>query len=131
MAERISTVELVRLVGELAPLVSILDQRIDQVLAKMTQLEKAGLINATEHWRKDGGLPKYMYLLHPQKPGARRQREYVGADPAKIARARAGMARAGEHAQLANQAAQLARDVRTIAENLRVAKHHLSHAIGS
>jgi hypothetical protein len=98
MADRISTAELVQLTRELSPLVGALDQRIDEILARMVQLEKAGLIQATEHWREGGGEPKYMYLLHPQKPGVRRRREYIGADPVRIAQARAGIVRAGEHA---------------------------------
>lgn len=129
MADRISTAELVQLTRELSPLVGALDQRIDEILARMVQLEKAGLIQATEHWRKGGGEPKYMYLLHPQKPGVRRWREYIGADPVRIAQARAGIVRAGEHAQLPGRAVKLANDVRTVTENLRVAKQHIANAM--
>lgn len=42
MADRISIAELVQLTRELSPLVGALDQRIDEILARMVQLEKAG-----------------------------------------------------------------------------------------
>jgi len=51
------------------------------------------------------------------------------ADPVRIAQARAGIARAGEHAQLAGRAVKLASDVRTVTENLRLAKLHMANAM--
>jgi hypothetical protein len=64
-----------------------LDAAISERAAEIQQLEEEGMINAKEHWR--GG--KYLYLIHPQKNGER-QREYIGADPDKIATARKRMA---------------------------------------
>lgn len=49
---------------------------------EMQALQKAGLKYATPHYRAE----RYLYLIHPQHDG-KRIREYVGADPAKIAAA--------------------------------------------
>jgi hypothetical protein len=49
---------------------------------EMHALQKAGLKYATPHYRAE----RYLYLIHPQHNGER-IREYVGADPVKIAAA--------------------------------------------
>lgn len=66
--------------------------------AQMTELEKAGLTYASEHWREG----KYMYLIYPTHDG-QRPRKYVGTDPQKVAAARAGIARAQEFDRLADE----------------------------
>lgn len=75
------TAELVKLSAELPALIEALEVEIETVAQRMAALKKAGLIYASEFWRKDGdGTPKYFYLLYPQKPDEPRKREYVGCD---------------------------------------------------
>jgi hypothetical protein len=73
-----------------------LDAELRDVLKRMTALQKAGLIYASEHWRED----KYLYLIYPMQDGARR-REYIGADADRTAAARAGIERGKEFDTLA------------------------------
>lgn len=75
----------------------------------MDELVRAGLIYATEYWRKGSdGNPKYFYLLYPQQPGEPRRREYVGCDTTRVEEARAGIQRAKEYDELAAHMAALA-----------------------
>ena len=96
--------ELAKLAGSLPELIDRLDAAIASTTATMKRLEVAGLIYAAEHWR-DG---KYLYLIHPSKDG-QRERKYVGADPAKIAEAKAGILRGHEYDQLATRLRKLER----------------------
>lgn len=88
---------------------------------RITQLEQAGVTQASVYWRKDStGNPTILYLNHPSQDG-QRKREYVGKDPTKQAEALARIER-WEHCQhllrqtnlLAKQLGQLHCDVRTI-----------------
>lgn len=58
---------------------------------QMATLKKAGLIYATPHYRPklraDGLEVHFLYLLYPSKGAAKRKREYVGSDPAKVKKA--------------------------------------------
>lgn len=90
--------ELTKLGGELPTLIDNLKRNIDVVTSQMDALKSAGLIYATEFWRKSvTGTPKYFYLLYPQRAGTPRRREYIGCDAQRIARARAGLVRAQEY----------------------------------
>lgn len=92
------TAELVKLSAELPELINALEVEIESVSQCMAGLNKAGLIYASEHWRKDSeGTPKYFYLLYPQQPGEPRKREYIGCDTDRIEEARQGIARAKEY----------------------------------
>jgi hypothetical protein len=64
-----------------------LDAAISEHSAEITRLEDEGMINAKEYWRND----KYLYLIYPQRSGER-TREYIGADPEKIAAAQKKLA---------------------------------------
>ncbi len=77
------------LVDELSPAVKI-EKRMETLEiirhnneAEMQRLKEDGLCNASEHWRQG----KYLYLIYPSQDGERK-REYVGADPARIAEAK-------------------------------------------
>lgn len=93
-----SFADLTKLARELPALIDDLKREIDGVVSRMASLKNAGLIYATEFWRRNAdGIPKYFYLLYPQELGKPRRREYVGCDPQRIAQARAGIARAREY----------------------------------
>ena len=121
------TAELMKLAGELPALIEGLEAHIVAVSARMAELTKAGLIYATEHWRKDAdGNPKYFYLLYSQKPGEPRRRDYVGCDVAKIEEARAGIARAKEYDELAARLSSLSGRVHHVAGSLHDARRYLT-----
>lgn len=102
---RETTTELSALAAALPPLIAAADARRKAITARMAKLERAGLIYATEHWRRDGksGKPAYLYLLHPSHAGEARKREYVGLDAKKIKLARDGIQRAKEFDELTSQ----------------------------
>ncbi|HCF5252947.1 TPA: hypothetical protein NIG42_004824 [Pseudomonas aeruginosa] len=82
---------------------------------------------ASEHWRKDANdEPKYFYLLYPQKHGEPRRRDYIGCDAAKIAEARAGIARAKEYDELAARLSSLSGRVHHVAGTLQDARRYLT-----
>lgn len=96
---------------------------------RMAQLDRAGLIRATPVWRKDTSDPtvpvrerkgKYLYLIYPMKDG-KRDRVYVGADPAKIKAALAGIERAQEYDQLKQKADEIEWRLNSGYQALRVA----------
>ena len=121
------TVELVKLAADVPSLIDALEGQIAEVVERMAALKKAGLIYATEHWRKDGdGQPKYFYLLYPQKNGEPRRRDYVGCDAERIEEARAGIVRANEYDKLAAQHAAFTSRVRRVAEALHDARRYLT-----
>ncbi|HDN9487717.1 TPA: hypothetical protein P2K86_004226 [Aeromonas salmonicida] len=98
------TAELAKLAADVPGLIDTLESEIAEVVAGMAALKKAGLIYATEHWRKGSdGQPKYFYLLYPQKNGEPRRRDYVGCDSERIEEARAGIVRAEQYDRLAAQ----------------------------
>ena len=121
------TAELVKLATDMPGLIDALENQIDQVAKSMVALKKAGLIYATEHWRKDAkGRPKYFYLLFPQKNGEARRRDYVGCDSESIEKARAGLTRANEYDIQAARYSALAVRVQRVAEALQDAHRHLT-----
>lgn len=120
MLQHAQTAELMKLAGALPELIRGLDAEIEKVAGRMGELDRAGLIYATEHWRKgNDGNPKYFYLLYPQQPGEPRRREYVGCDTTKIEDARAGIQRAKEYDELAAQMDALASRAQRVQGALR------------
>lgn len=94
--------------GSVPALIQEAKQKIDGVEKQLAALKKAGLIYASEHWRKDAqGDAKYFYLLYPSKVGEKRRREYVGCDAESIAKARAGMERAKQFDALSVQLSRM------------------------
>jgi len=78
-----------------------LEELMQPIAARIEELAEAGLIYATEYWRPNAaGEPRFMYLLYPIVPGEPRRRDYVGANPDRIAAARAAIERANEYDQL-------------------------------
>lgn len=121
------TAELTKLAGALPQMIDALEQEIATVAGRMTTLKKAGIIYASEHWRKDrDGEPKYFYLLYPSKVGEKRRREYVGSEPERIETARAGMARAAEYDSLADRERRLQHRIHSVAHALREAQGALN-----
>lgn len=121
-----ATAELVKLTAELPSLIEALDVEIQNVSARMAELEKEGLIYASEHWRKDDkGEPKYFYLLYPQQPGESRKREYIGCDEKRIEAARAAIARAKEFDRLNATLSSLNGRVHQVAQSMQEARRHL------
>lgn len=119
--------EIFKLADGLAAKIAELEASIQAIDTHMAELQAAGLIYATEHWRKDGsGKPKFMYLLYPSRAGEKRRRDYIGSDDAKVAQARAGMERAKEFDRLANQQRQLIGRVYSVGDDLKRAYLHLS-----
>lgn len=120
------TAALVELVADMPELIEALEAGIAKVVTEMAKLEEAGLIYATEHWRKDSkGNPKYLYLLYPQKNGEARRRDYVGCVAKEIAAARAGVVRAQEFDKLAGSYSALVTRANNIAEALNDARLYL------
>lgn len=94
--------------GSLPPLIQTLENQLSAFDKELQALKKAGLIYASEHWRKDGqGEAKYFYLLYPSKVGEKRRREYVGCDAESIQKARDGIERARKFDQLTEQRTRL------------------------
>lgn len=121
------TGELAALTANMPQLIDELESKMAAVDAQMAALDKAGLIYATEHWRKDAdGEPKYFYLLYPQKPDEARRRDYIGSDAAKIEDARAGMRRAQEFDGLAAKLATMRSQVSQAIQAIRDATRYLS-----
>ncbi|MHC8297712.1 hypothetical protein [Pseudomonas sp. LB3P58] len=121
------TGELAALTANMPQLIDELESKMAAVDAQMAELEKAGVIYATEHWRKDAdGEPKYFYLLYPKKPDEARRRDYIGSDAAKIEDARAGMRRAQEFDGLAAKLATMRNQVYQATQALRDATRFLS-----
>lgn len=121
------TAELAKLAADVPSLIDGLEGEIAQVVADMAALKKAGLIYATEYWRKADGEPKYFYLLYPKKNGEPRRRDYVGCDAERIEEARAGIVRAEQYDKLAAQHSALECRVRRVSEALREARRYLSN----
>ncbi|EMP3151353.1 hypothetical protein WDX82_004789 [Salmonella enterica] len=121
------TNELVKLSAELPPLIDALEVEIESITQRMAALKKAGLVYASEHWRKDSeGTPKYFYLLYPQQPGEPRKREYVGCDEHRIEEARAGIARAKEYDELGATLAGFNSRVHHVGQALNEARRYLT-----
>lgn len=130
MAKKKETEELSRIVADLPKMIDALDKKIVAIVTRMDELKKAGLVYATEHWRRDNsGVPKYFYLLYPQQPGEKRRREYIGTDAAKIHAAQEGRQRAHEYDDLARDLRHLRGYVMRVSQDLGDAKRHLKTAI--
>lgn len=120
------TAELILLAGELPALIQKMELDMDAVAIRMAGLKDAGLVYASEHWRKDNeGEPRYFYLIYPQKQGEQRRREYVGCDQRKIEQARAGIARAKEYDVLSGSLAKLSRCAQRASNSLQEARSFL------
>lgn len=120
------TAELILLAGELPALIQKMELDMDAVAIRMAGLKDAGLVYASEHWRKDNeGEPRYFYLIYPQKQGEQRRREYVGCDQRKIEQARAGIARAKEYDELGGSLAKLSRYAQRASNSLQEARSFL------
>jgi len=87
-------------------------------LQEQIALEAAGVTEATPHWRKRNGEPKYLYLIHPQTNG-QRVREYVGADPDKVQEALARVERYKERGRLLAELQQVELKLRQLEDGLR------------
>ncbi len=82
-------------------LIESLCSRYREILTRMHELERAGIIYAKPHYRQG----KYLYLIYPMKDGERR-REYIGADPQKINEALQAVNRVHEYEALSRKLAQ-------------------------
>lgn len=124
------TAELAKLTAEFPDMIGKLEGEIAERVQRMDALKKEGLIYASEFWRKDSeGNPKYLYLNYPQKGNSsKRERHYVGCDPAEIAKAKAGIARAKEYDDFASVYKTLIRRAESAAEAMQGARHYLTNA---
>ncbi|QGG78935.1 hypothetical protein [Pseudomonas syringae] len=126
-AKKAHTAELVKLSAELPGLIEALEVEIQTLTDSMAGLEKAGLIYASEHWRKGSdGEPKYFYLLYPQKPGEPRKREYVGCDVQKIDEARASIERGREYDELRTKLLALEGRIYHVQQAMSEARRYLT-----
>ena len=95
-------------------------KRIEQLNAKLAELESAGWAEATPSY-KDG---KYLYLIYPTQPDGSRRREYIGADPEKQKAALTRISRHEERNQVIAQIAsvdwQIRRAVNALTEYHRI-----------
>jgi intergrase/recombinase len=124
MAKTKETEELSIITGGLPEMIDALESKIMEIISCMDKLNNAGLIYATVHWRKDTkGDPKYFYLLHPQKSGEKRRRQYVGRDAVKIEAAQAGIQRAQEYAELSNSLRSLRNYASLVSRDLNEAEN--------
>lgn len=83
--------------------------RLTNLHIKATRLKSLDPVRATPYYHKDShGVPRYLWLIHPQKNG-QRKREYIGSKPDKIA---AALARVQAHKDLVEAQRQTA-DIRT------------------
>ena len=83
--------------------------RLKDLQVETTRLKTLAPVNATPCYHKDAhGEPRYLYLIHPQKNGAR-IREYIGCKPHRIS---AALARVQAHHDLA-EVLHRAADIRT------------------
>jgi len=64
---------------------AILSLLQDRVILELHRIELLQLdpVEATPHWRKKNGIPRYLYLLHPTDGEGVRRRQYVGSKPEK------------------------------------------------
>ncbi len=115
------TASLSHVAGEFPSLIETLERQITQIAQNMDALKKAGLVYATPHWREG----KYFYLLHPQKPGQKRNREYVGCDPQRIEAAKQAIARAKQYDEFGQELSKLQYRIEQVEEAFMRAKRAL------
>lgn len=89
-------------------------QLIARNTSEMQRLDAEGRIYASPHWREG----RYLYLIHPSE-GGRRVREYVGAEPKKIAKAMRGVQNAQNFDDLERQTCMVSRSLERIAFTLQ------------
>lgn len=87
--------------SKLPELIESLARKYREILTRMHELKRAGLIYAKPHYRQG----KYLYLIYPMKDGQRR-REYIGADPEKIQEALQAINRVHEYEALSSKLAR-------------------------
>ena len=87
--------------SKLPELIESLSRKYREIITRMHELKRAGLIYAKPHYRQG----KYLYLIYPMKDGERR-REYIGADPEKIKVALQAINRVHEYEALSNKLAR-------------------------
>jgi hypothetical protein len=99
----------------LPALLAGLERRVQGNERRMATLKKSGLIYAAEHFRKNThGEPSFLYLIYPTQAGEKRRRDYVGSDPDKIAKARAGIERANEYDRIEQGTRQIIQQLQKI-----------------
>ncbi len=125
MTKKAHTATLIALADELPALIEGMEADMDAVASRMAELRNAGLIYASEFWRKDRGEPKYFYLIYPQVQGKQRERIYIGRDQQKIAEARAGIARAKEYDELESRLSRMSGRASQVASALQEAGRFL------
>lgn len=91
------------LLDDLRSKIVLLDERLFFLNSEKARLEAGDIFYAVEYWRAD----KYMYLNYLSSKGEKRKREYIGADPAKIEKARQGILRAKEYDSLLQEISEL------------------------
>ena len=87
--------------SKLPELIESLARKYREILTRMHELKRAGLIYAKPYYRQG----KYLYLIYPMKDGQRR-REYIGADPEKIQEALQAINRVHEYEALSSKLAR-------------------------
>ena len=87
--------------SKLPELIESFARKYREIMTRMQELKRAGLIYAKPHYRQG----KYLYLIYPMKDGERR-REYIGADPEKIEVALQAINRVHEYEALSNKLAR-------------------------
>jgi hypothetical protein len=85
----------------LPELIESFARKYREIMTRMQELKRAGLIYAKPHYRQG----KYLYLIYPMKDGERR-REYIGADPEKIKSALQAIDRVREYEALSSKLAR-------------------------
>lgn len=125
MTKKACTESLIALADELPELIEGMEADMDEVASRMAELRDAGLIYASEFWRKVKGEPKYFYLIYPQKGRKKRERIYIGRDPQKIADARAAIARAMEYDELESRLSRMSGCASQVASKLQEARGFL------
>lgn len=92
------------------------EHRRCELRKELAQLKRQGLTPAKAHWRKG----KYLYLIHPQKPGqSKRYRQYIGVDEARVREALACIERTRLYEARAGDLARLTRYLQSIADELQ------------
>jgi hypothetical protein len=125
-----ATTTIQTLTGLLPGMVADLHRRVQAQTERLRELEAAGLIYATEFWRKNrAGDPCLLVLLYPSKAGEPRRRDYIGSDPAKIEAAQAGIRRAVEFEDIKRQQDDLSNKLRRIGGLIDDAMHMAHSAI--
>lgn len=103
-----------QLLNHIGDQIASIKASIDLEEAEMKTLKDAGLIYAGT-WYKSG---KYLYLIHPSDGFGYRKREYVGAEPEKIAAALEGIERGRKYDKAKARRNRLRDELNTIQYHL-------------